>query len=221
MPVDASTTVLGTLGIAVLLVTVEPLWKAVDPVMILVHEGGHIVVGLLTGNWIRGFIVDRTWGVTGFTKRLFWPSAVLVSMAGYLAAPITGLLLARGVLIGWSPSVTLGVLLLVLVGAALFHEGWSTLLTIAGAGAVLAVLFYRADPPAQRGAVIALAWILLLGGLRQTFSVSGLSGRQHRLGGSDQAVLEQLTAVHAHLWSLFFIISAVAALVTSARWLLL
>ncbi|MDQ1287847.1 MAG: hypothetical protein QG622_1412 [Actinomycetota bacterium] len=219
---NVSTTVLGTLGISLLLVTVDVFWRRTRLLSTLVHEVGHSVVLLVTGNWVRFLWLSPSGaGATGLPRRkLFWPSNVLGTLAGYPAPSIAGLLLARGIEVGWDSRTVLGVLLLLLVGTALFNADLFTLTVMVVIGLVGAVFFYRAGPGAQFGAVTALAWFLLLAGLRDSFSVSGLSGRQHRFGGSDQAALEELTAIHAHVWSLFFIVIALAAFVTSARWLL-
>jgi hypothetical protein len=218
MPVTTSTTVLGALGLAVLAVFVQPLWQWTQTLDALVHEAGHATGLLVFGNWPRGIQLHAGGGgSTGLPRRaLFWPGAFVGGIAGYTAPSVAGLVLARGVDRGWSPAAVLAVLMVVLVAVVLFHENWFGLVVMVVTGLLLALFLWRAGATAQLGAVIALAWFLLLSAVRSLWDL---------LGGSpskvvDFAYLARLTSIPAGFWFLVIGVIDVAALVAGARWLL-
>jgi len=225
MAEHASTLALGTLGIAFLLVAVGVLWKFAQHLSTLVHESGHATMALLTGHWVKG--IELKPGGSGVTESEFdkewkaWPSRFVFLTAGYPAPSLAGLVLARGVQVGWDPLTVLGTVLVVL--AVLFFaflRNWFALVVALFIGLVVAVFVYQAGPVAQLGAVVALSWILLLSGLRNCLEASALDHKDRKKGVSDQAALQDLTGIHAHAWSLIFVFVAVAALIAGARWLL-
>jgi Peptidase M50B-like len=215
---NASSMVLGCLGLAVLAVVVEPLWRRARRLVTLVHEAGHTVTFWLTGHWVTSLKVTRDGeGVTKpEVKRIFWPADVAITLAGNTAPPIAGLVLARGIDRGWDAARMIAVLLVIVVLVVLIHADWHTLLVMTATGAVLALVFWRSSAATQVGAVVALSWFLLLGGLRQT--MEGAGGRAAR--GSDEDVLAGLTAVPALVWQFVFLAAAVAAFIGGARMLL-
>lgn len=214
---NASTTALGTLGIAVLAVVIDPLWVRTRRLITLVHETGHAVTALISGRWIREIVLDHSGGHTlPAGGKLFWPADVMVTFAGYSAPPIAGLFLALGVDRGWNPATTLGVLLIILVGVALFHGNWLGLIVMVTVGLVLAFFLWQTGAAAQVGVLITLAWFLLLGGLRRTIEIAGHAAPKT----SDQARLQELTSVHANAWVAVFLAIALGTLISGARALL-
>lgn len=154
MPEDASTLVLGTLGIAVLAVVVEPLWNWSRRLVTLVHEVGHTTMLLATFNWPTHLRVASGPGGGGDTglppgRKVFLPSAVVAASAGYAAPPAAGMLLANGVDVGWSAAATLGILLVVLIVGVLFHKDWHTLAVMVAAGLLLALFLWRRHPSSR------------------------------------------------------------------------
>ena len=217
MPGQASTMVLGTLGLAFLAVVVAPVWTWTQHLSTLVHEGGHATVALLNGLWVRGIKIPRA-GDAGTTRDgRGVVSDVLVRMAGYSAPPAAGLALAGAIKRGWSPLNTLLVGLVVVMVLFFFLDNWFGLWIAVVLGSILAFFVYRAGPVAQKGAVIALAWFLLLAGLRDAIELYGI--RRGR-GGSDADKLQESTHIHAVLWVFAFIAFALFAVVTGGRWLL-
>jgi Peptidase M50B-like len=219
--VTTSTTVLGTLGVAIIVVTV--LWRSVGwPVVVLPVIGVSWATQLFTG---ARFKTLTFWSARGdlraitFDKdRGWWLSRMLTALISLPAPSVVGLLLARGVVVGWSPRTVL-ITLLVLFGLlVLGHANWYTLLVITAIGGVLALLVTRAGPQAQLGAVILLAWIFLLGGLRLIIHEAG--EKHPSEGGSFPGILQRHTDVPSIVWMLGFLLIAIAATVAGARWLL-
>jgi hypothetical protein len=221
MPAFASTSVLGTLGLALLAVLVDPLWRWTSKLETLVHEAGHATTLLVTGNWPTGVILHPgAWsgGETGLPKgrQVWWPSAIVAAMAGYTAPPVAGLVLARAADRGWSPAGVLGTLLVVLVVLAIFQENWTTLLVITFTGLLLGLFLWRAGGAAQTGAVTALAWFLLFAGLRTLWEIGHMSAGKIR----DFSYLAERTSLPAGFWFLAAALVAIFSLIAGARWLL-
>lgn len=221
MTQDASNLALGTLGIAVLLVAIEPLWRSTMRLITLAHETGHAAMSLVTGNWVQGIELYRHGGGVTQAAPKYKPSKIAISIAGYPAPPVAGIVLARGVQVGWDPFTVLATVLIILtVLFFAFLRNWIALLVAVVVGLVIAVFVYEAGPSAQLGAVVALSWILLLGGLRDSAVATTIDHKDRKKGVSDAARLQDLTGIPAHVWSFFFVFVALAALVTGARWLL-
>lgn len=221
MAENASTLALGTLGIAMLLVALEPLWRHTWRLITVAHESGHTVVGLLTGHWVAGIDLSRGGGGATYVEPTYWPSKFAVATAGYPTPSVAGLVLARGVQVGWDPATVLATVLVILtVLFFAFMRNWLALVVTVVIGLIVAVFFYLAGPAAQLGAVVALAWVLLLGGFRASLFASALDHKDQRGGISDAARLHELTGIPANVWSFFFVFVALAALLTGARWLL-
>ena len=176
MTLHASDLALGTLGIAVLLVALNSLWRvAAGPFVVLIEQVGHTVAILLTGRWVSQVQLERGKEEPhGFTHRSrnddqdpFKPPRVVYHLAGYSAPPVVGLVLARGVDRGWDPATVLATLLFVVGVVIVFHKKVYTLVVVVGVGLVLALFFWLAGHTAQGGAVVALSWVLLVGALRR------------------------------------------------------
>jgi hypothetical protein len=219
--VTTSTTVLGTLGVAIILVTV--LWRSVGwPVVVLPVIGVSWATQLFTGARFKSLTF---WSVRAELRAItfdkdggWWPSRMLTALISLPAPSLIGLVLARGVVVGWSPRTVL-ITLLVLFGLLVFgHANWYTLLVITAIGGVLGLLVWRAGPAAQLGAVILFAWIFLLGGLRLIIHEAG--ERHPPDGGSFPGILQRHTDIPSILWMLGFLLVALAATVAGARWLL-
>jgi len=221
MPTTNSSMILGTLGLAIIAVTV--LWRFGGPVVALAVLGGYLGTALLTGArfesgwlWVRG----RDFESVSFFKseRGWWPSKVVTALAGLPAPSVLGLLLARGVDVGWDSRTVLVVLLVLLGLLALLHGNWYTLLVIAGVAVGLAVLVYQGGAQAQRGSVVALSWLFLLGGLRYNVEMAGY--KHTAKSATFPGILARLTDIPAIVWSLGFLLIALSAAIAGSRWLL-
>ena len=213
---NASTTVLGTMALAILAVVVDPIWLRAGRLITLVHETGHTLTLLLSGRWIKEIVLNRSGGHTAHEGgTLFWPADVLITFTGYAAPPVAGLFLALGVGYGWNPRTVLATLLILLVGAVLLHGNWLGLAVMVAIGLVFAFFLWEATATAQIGMLVALAWLLLLGGLRRTVEIAG-----QPTANSDMSRLASLTSLHQNVWAVVYLTIAIATLVSGARALL-
>jgi hypothetical protein len=214
---QASTAVLGSLGLAGLAVFVPALWVWTQWFSTFVHEGGHALVALLTGRYLEALTIFASGN--GCTSSYGGNASFIVKLAaGYSAPPAAGLgLLAaldRGIEARTILLVAIFIVVLLLVVTANAFGVFVVLTTIA----ILAVLLHLAGPTAQASAVVAAACFLLLAGLRDSVELYRIS----RGGGSnDASVLADRTGIPTVVWVSAFAAFAVYAVYQSGRWLLI
>jgi hypothetical protein len=192
----------GALGflIAVLL-TATPLFGVVGThVVTVTHEGGHALVGSLTGGQVRSVRVQRDGGgetLSSGSRRV--PTA----LAGYLTPPAVGLA-ALALAHGEHGAVAIGVMLVALVFVVLLIRNLFGLIAVVAIGAFLYGVLHDADPGVQTLVVTALGWTLLLASVRD--GLTGMSG-----GTGDARHLAKTTHVHWLFWQTLFALAASAA----------
>ncbi len=205
-------------AVAAALVLVPQAWALSRHVVTLVHEAGHALAALLTGRRLQGIRLHRdTSGLTVSVGRPRGPGMVLTAAAGFLAAPLLGLLLAALAAVGgtrWSLGVAVVVLALVL----LWVRNLFGLLVVVLCGAGVYALVRWASVPVQEGVAAGAAWFLLLGGLRTTVELWP-HRRRSRTRSSDADVLARLTRVPAPVWNLLLVAAAAGALALATSWL--
>ena len=184
-----------------------------DLVLSTAHEGGHMVLAVLTFRGFRSWriigtgnaattLVDGSWGVGDF----------LVRLAGYLAPPLLGLggayLLADGN--AWGILVIAAILFF---GAFLYaREGLANVATAAALAGVL-ILLWRGSTFLQLTVAAGLVWLMLLGGVVDAVTMG-------RTGGADAAVMARRTWIPALVWQAFWVTVALVCLYAGGRLLL-
>lgn len=212
-PVAAGSTVVHVAGfVALMLVVFTGTWT--ESIVTVAHEGGHVVVALLSGRNPRGFVVneDDGGGVTAFDSG-WGVSLIFIYLAGYLTPPLLGLAGANLVLAGRSWSLLWAVLIL-LAGSFLHARGVFTNLIVVLAGAGIGWVAVNGDEDLQALLAVTLVWIMLFGGVRQ------LLGQRLGVSGSDAAQLSGVTWIPAILWVALFWFVAIVCLWVGGRRLL-
>lgn len=204
------------LGLAALLVTWSPLgYRLVRHLVTLVHEAGHAAVAMLVGRRLSGIrLHSDTSGVTVTRGRPRGPGMVATVLAGYPAPALLGL--AGAFLLGagyaaavlWTLVLTCAVVLLLVRN---LYGLWVVL--VLGVG--VAVLSWTAPAEVLSGSAYLVVWALLLAAPRAVVDLH----REHRARrrGSDADQLRRLTGLPASLWTAFFWVVTVGALVIGAR----
>jgi hypothetical protein len=177
------------LAVLVLLVVAR---EVVGRVVTITHEGGHMVVGVLTGQKVKHFYLNAN--DDGAATQFHRPVGIPTAFAGYAAPPLAGLggavLLDAGK--AW-PLLWIAVALLVLAWSKARDELTSVaVLVVAGFTAYVGI--YGA-PALQAAFAAGLVLLLLLGGLIDAVTVPTDKG-----SGSDVAVLARRTLLPASLW---------------------
>jgi preprotein translocase subunit SecG len=185
-----------------------PTWPRLKHGITIVHEAGHGFAATVTGRRLAGIrLHSDTSGLTVSLGRPRGPGMALTLLAGYPAPSAAGVLVAAAVAAGHAAIALWGaivLLLLVLVQIRNWYGLWSVL----GAGAVVGAVTWFADPAWQMRAALALAALLVLGGLRAAVE---LPGARRGDGGSDADQLARITRVPVAVWLLLFVVLGLAA----------
>jgi hypothetical protein len=173
---------------------------------IIVHEGAHMVVGLLTGRRVRHFVIEADGNAfTRYDPSPWGPARILSAMAGYPAPSLLGLggaaLLAAGR--AW-PLLWTTVVLLVLAWVKSMGELTSFLVVLVAA-AVAYVAIYG-SPTLQAGVAAGLVWLLLFSGLRSAAMIPMSNN------SSDAAALARDTLIPRQIWKAGFVAFALYCL---------
>lgn len=202
------------LGLVALLVTWSPLGhRVVRHLVTLVHEAGHAAVAALAGRRLTGIrLHSDTSGVTVSRGRPRGPGMVATLLAGYPAPAVVGLtgafVLSAGYAAAllWALVLTCAVMLLLIRN---LYGLWVVLVVGVGVGA----LSWWAPTTVLTGTAYLLVWVLLLAAPR---AVVDLHRGRRRGRGSDADQLRGLTGVPTGVWTAFFWLVTVAALVLGA-----
>ncbi len=218
-PAPAHEVVLGAAVAAALIVLVPQTWELSRHLVTIVHEGAHGLAAALTGRQLAGIrLHSDSSGVTVSRGRPAGPGMVATAAAGYLGPALLGLgcawLLAQrhAVAVLWLLLVLLaglllqirnifGVLIVLLVGVALFLVSW------------------RLDVSAQVAVAYAVTWFLLLAAPRPVWELQR-SRHRGRAPGSDADQLGRLTPLPALFWVGIFLLVTLGTLAVGASLLL-
>jgi hypothetical protein len=198
---------LTVLGVALVLVAVEPLWRVVRLVVTLVHELGHAVVGVLVGRQFTGFVLRGDMSGHAVTRGpVRGPGRVASTWSGYPMPALLGAAMVWAAGRGWAaPLITAG--LAVLLFALVRVRSALTVVVMVVAIAGSAALWWWRDDALQTQVLIGLGVVLLVGAWRHLSAVL-----RDRSRGSDPGVLASLTPLPRALWNLSFVV--VCALAT-------
>jgi hypothetical protein len=217
-PFPSRILVLVTAVAALILVGWRRVWPVSRTMVTIAHEGGHALVAVATGRRLDSVRVHRsTAGLTVSKGKQYGPGIVATAAAGYLAPPLLGL--GAAALLGTGHLVATLVLSLVLLAslAVMVRNAYGMLAVLATAAAV-ALVVWRGNSLLQAAFGYAMAWFLLLGGIRPVLELQQ-SRRRGRASRSDADQLARLTGVPGGVWVALFALVAVAALAASALWM--
>jgi Peptidase M50B-like len=211
---------IGACVLALAIVASARAWPLARTVVTIVHEGGHAIVALATGQRrVRIRLYRDTAGETRSRGRRDGVGVALTAAAGYPAPAVIGLgaaaLLAVGHLTGM---LLLGLVFLIALAIAVRNPYGLLAVIITAAG--IAVVCLYAPPVVQAGFGYVMTWFLLFGSLRPVIELHR-DRRRGRGWRSDADQLARLTSVPGGAWVTAFGLIAVAALAVSVRWLLI
>ena len=216
--VDERPLVLLALALALLAVVWAPVWRWTRTVVTIAHEGGHALVAVLAGRGLTGIRLHAdTSGLTVSTGARRGPGLVATFLGGYPAPPLLGL--GGAALVAADLAAPMLWIALVLLVATLVHvRNVFGAVAVLATGALVAGVAGWGSERLQDGAAAALAWFLVLGGLRAVREL--WRGRRRSRGASDADALASLTRVPAGMWTAVFGLIAAGAVIGTAGILL-
>jgi len=135
---------------------------------------------------------------------------VLTLAAGYPAPCAAGVLAAWAVAAGHA-ALALWAALLLLVLVLVQIRNWFGLWTVLVSGALVASATWWLDPVWRMRIALAVAALLLGGGLRAAIELSG-ARRRDRRGTSDADQLARITVLPGRIWTALFVTAGLVAL---------
>ncbi|MFC5064001.1 M50 family metallopeptidase [Actinomycetospora atypica] len=180
-----------------------------SPIVSVAHEGGHMVMAVLT---FRGFsswrYTDKGTETRG-VKTGWGPGLLLTLVAGFLTPPLLGVA-GAAVLAGGNAWGVLVVAAILLFGAFLYAgEVSANIFTALLLGAVLLVL-WRGSSLLQLTVAAGIVWLLLLGGVYQAVRMS-------RAEKTCAAQMARATLIPTIVWQGFWLAVALVSLYAGAR----
>jgi hypothetical protein len=222
-----------SIAVALLIVASPRLWRVTRIAITIAHESGHAAASLLSGRRLEGIRLHAdTSGETRSRGRRDGPGIVVTALAGYLTPPLLGA--GAAALLGTRHVTLLLALLLLMLLVTLFMiRNWYGGLAVLLTGGALAAVMILASPSLRAAFAYAVAWFLLLGGIRPIAELARtrrgavrlppgrrLASGQPGAVNSDADQLAWLTGVPAGVWVTLFALVAVGALALGARLLI-
>jgi hypothetical protein len=159
-----------------------------------------------------------TAGLTVSAGNSSGPGIVATAAAGYLAPPLLGLGAAALLATGHLVAALLLSLVLLAALTLMVRNAYGIAATVTAAAAV-ALVTWRGTSLLQAAFGYAMAWFLLVGGIRPVLELQR-SRRRGRASRSDADQLAALTGVPGGAWVALFALVAVGALAISGFWLM-
>ena len=206
----AEATVIGLVALAA--VSFDFGWRIVRHTGTMAHEGAHAVVGSLLFLKVSGIVINSD--ATGATtmNRGGCLSAVLAGFAGYVGPEFVRA--RRGDAHRVRHIVTVLWITLFLLGVLLVGTRWSFgMVSIIVVGGLVYLIGRYAPASGQVIAAYAIAWLLLLTGVRQIL--------QYGVNAADAGILSGRTGIPRLLWFLLWLAATVAAVAVGGKMLVM
>ena len=201
------------IGLAVFAVVVlNFFWALLQHGMVMAHEGGHAAVGALLFRKVDGIGAERGrrcyspsrtpggWATFSSTSPVTWGPACI----GLAAAKLIEL--GHIVIVLW---LTLFLLALVLI---VVRTAFGVVAVVVAGGLVFVIVRY-ASLSAQIVAAYAIAWFLLLSGVRRIL--------ERGVDTGDGQALSDLTWIPRFVWFLLWLVGTLTAVAAGGKWLVM
>lgn len=192
--------------IALLIVVLAFSW--VDPLLSVAHEGGHMIMAVVTFRGFSSWKFNEAGAVTQGIKSGWGPGWLITLLAGYLAPSVLGLAGAAVLADGnaWGVLVIAAVLL---VGALLYAEGAAANIFTAILLGVVVLLLWRGSQFQQMIVAAGLVWLMLIGGFADAVKLPRRKG--------DAAAMAKSFLLPGIVWQAFWVTASLVSLYAGAR----
>lgn len=208
VPVVGQPVVYGAAFVVLLLVVFTGPWAR--SLVTVAHEGGHMIVSVLTFRGFRHFELESNAdGATTLTDGSWGAGDLLMRLSGYLFPPLVGLGGAAVLVRGNAWGVLAAAAVLLFVSFLYARGGLANVITAVALAGVVLVL-WRGSQLAQVALAAGAVWLLLMGGLVDTVRMS-------RTGTADAAFMARRTLVPAIVWQAGWLLVALVCLYVGGR----
>jgi hypothetical protein len=190
-------------------------WRVGRVAITAVHESGHAAVAVLAGQQVTAIhLRSVSSGVTYHRGQRGWFSGMATAAAGYPAPALVGLAGAWLTADRFSRAWLIGLAVLGVVNVLLWVRNLFGLAFMVVWVAALGATAYYGSRPVQILVGAAVAWYLLLGGMRAAYELFASQGP------SDAAELRRLSHLPAGFFKALFVLLSTAATLMSGGLLL-
>lgn len=191
----------------------EGIWRLTRHVGVIAHEGAHAVAGWSTGHKVAGVTLNSD--ATGATNIAGMAglslSAIIIGLAGYLGPSLFGLG-AAALLAHHEVEADLVVTSIFLFIMLLLVRNAFGVFSVLVNGGIIVFALWSGSLELQAITAYALAWFLLLSGVRFVF--------MHGSGASDAGNLRRITHIPRIVWAALWLVGTVTALWIGGRLLI-
>lgn len=209
-PLPASeVVVIGLLAASV--VFVRELWQIVMPFETVVHEGAHVLAGILTGRTIQGVKIEEVGGGATEIAGKSGPGEGVVAFVGYIGPSAAGLIAAWLISTGRMYAVLwLGLVLVAVMLLAV--RNFFGALAIITSGVLLYLVVRYGTAGVETAAAYFVAWFMLISGTKVAI---GNVGRPKKI--TDAGILAAKTYTWEWMWCWLWLALTIAALAVGGR----
>ena len=211
VPLSGAATIL--IGLAALgAVVIDAFWLIIRHGMVMAHEGAHASMAALMFRKVAG--IELNADGTGGTNRAnaIWPGNILIKVVGYLGPSLFGLAAAKMIELGHIAEVLWIALFLLSLLALAVRTSFGVFSVVVAGGLVFLLIRYT-PMSVQIVAAYAIAWLLLVSGVRGIL--------EHGSAAGDAAGLRDLTLIPRFIWFLFWLAGTITAIAIGGKWLIL
>jgi len=200
--------------VALAAVAFQPTWMIVEHIDVMAHEGAHGIISSLSGRGVESIKINPNGsGATRSARGGRISSNVAIGVVGYVGPSAFGVGAAALIQAGYILSMFWVALVLLVV--LLLAVRWSFAFVTVPLALILTFLIAKFAPmQTQVIAAYALAWLLLLAGVRSIIEL-GLIPR------GDAENLRKATFIPRLIWSLLWLAGALAAVAFGGRMLVM
>jgi hypothetical protein len=206
-------------GAVVAFILALPLWRFSRHAITLAHEGGHALIGLLTGGKFLKEKIHLNRDGSGATHiKTSGLSSVLTGLAGYLGPSAVGFAGAQMLVHDFDPQSVLVLSLVFAIFVLILTRNAFGLVVALSTVGLLWFAVTRAEPGLQLGVAYVWVWFLLMGSTRMIPHL--YYGMLRQKGDSDAEQLQSVTHIGDVVWLFVFWLGTMAALVYGGAMLL-
>jgi hypothetical protein len=192
--------------LAAMAVLVRTLWEITTYAETVVHEGAHVLAGILTGRRILGVRIETNGGGSTDMVPKSGVGYGVAAFVGYIGASGTGLFAARLISTGRMVTVLwLGLALCVVMLLSVRNLFGGIVILTCGALLYLVVRYGTAG--IDTAVAYGVTWFLLISGTRMAF---GIVRRPRDV--VDAGVLAAMTFLWRWVWCLLWLVGTIVAL---------